>query len=209
MRVQVVPHCPPLQTTPWVLVGHRALDIELIAGHEASLLPAADDQALQVQQLAIIPFIPKAPKMVRCRAVSLIPPKVRESALRKRTTPRKARVGSRLQAMSRRHPMVKSSRIALTPRTLSPVLVSYLASMRTLTPSLTPGRKSRQCGKGCARTVPRRTAPHKTPVDHCLLRKSGQLMRHSQMECNKKHSCLTHALMLGVATKLPTMSWAG
>ena len=156
--------------------------------------------------LAIISFIPKPPKVARCQAMSLIPPRAREMVLRKRTMPRQARVGSRLQVMSRRHPMVKTSRITLTPRTPSPVLVSYLASMRTLTPSLNPERKSKQYGKSSARTVQRRTAPQKTPADHRLLRKSCQPTRCSEMELGKKHSCLTHALMLGVATKLPTTS---
>ena len=46
VRLQVVPHSPLLQTTLQVLVGHWALDVELIASNEASLLPAANDQAL-------------------------------------------------------------------------------------------------------------------------------------------------------------------
>ena len=127
VRVWVLPYSPLLQTTLWVLVGHRALDIELVAGHEASLLPAANDQALQAQQSAIIPFIPKPTKMARCRAAFLIPPKARELALRKRTIPRQVRAGSRPQATSRRHPMVKISRSAFTPRTPSPVLALWRA----------------------------------------------------------------------------------
>ena len=206
MRVQVVPHLPLLQTTPRVPVGHWALDIELIARHEVSLLPAADDQALWAQWLAIIP---KPLKMARCQAASLIPPKAKETVLRKRAMLRQARVGSRPQVMSRRHPMVKTSRIALAPRTPSLVLVSSLVSTRTMTLSLTPERKSRQHGESSARTVPRRTAPQKTPADHHLPRKSCQLTRHSEAELGKKQGCLTHALMLGIMTKLPTISWAG
>ena len=175
---------------------------------EVSLLPTADYQALRAQWLAIILVTAKPPKMVRYQAVSLIPPKVRESALRKRTTPRKVRAGSGPQAMSRRLWMVKISRSALTPRTPSPGLVSYSAGMRTLTPSLTLGRKFRQHGKGHAGTV-LRTAPQKTPTDHHLPRKSRQLMRCSKTELDKKCSCSTPTLMLGVVTKLPTMSWAG
>ena len=190
-------------------MGHRALDLKLIAGHKASLPPTADDQALWAQRLAIIPFIPKPLKTVRCRAVSLIPPKARELALRKRTTPRQVRVGLRPQVMSRRHPRVKTSRSTHTPRTPSPVLVSSLVSMRTLIQSLTLGRRSRQHGKSSTRTAPRRTAPRKTPADHCLQRKSHQPVRCSETELGKKRSCLTHALMLGIMTKLPTMSWAG
>ena len=204
VRVWVVPHLPLLQTTPQVLVGHRALDIKLVAGHEVSLLPTADDQVLGAQRLAIILFTPKLPKLVRCQAVSLIPPKARESVLRKGTMLRKVRAGSRPQAMSRRLPMVKISRSAFTPRTPSPCLVSYSASTRTPMLSLTPGRKSRQLSKGCAGT-----APQKTPVDHHLLRKSCQPMRHSETGLDKKHGCLTHALKLGIVTKLPTMLWAG
>ena len=205
----VVPHLPLLQTIPCVLVGHWALDIKLIARHKVSLLPAANNQALQAQQPAIIPFIPKPPKMVRCQTASLIPPKMRESVLRKRTMPRKVRAGSRPQVTSRRLLMVKISRSALTSRTPSLELVSYLASTRTPTPSPTLERKSRQHSESSTRTVPRRTAPHKTPAFHHLPRKSRQLMRHSKMQLGKKHNCFTHTLMLGVVTKLPTMSRAG
>ena len=204
VRVPVVPHLPLLQTTPRILVGHQALDIKLIARHKASLLPAANDQALWAQWSAIILFIPKPPKMVRCQAASLIPPKVRELALRKRTTPRQVRVELRPQAMSRRHWMVKISRSAFTPRTPSLVLVSSSASTRTPTLSPTLGKRSRQHGESSTRTAPR-----KTPADHHLQRKSCQPMRCSKMQLGKKCSCLTHALMLGITTKLPTMLRAG
>ena len=80
---------------------------------------------------------------------------MRESALRKRTMPKRVRVGSRPQVMSSRHPIVKISRSALTPRTPSLVLVSSSVSMGTLTLSLTPERKSRQLSKSSTRTVPR------------------------------------------------------
>ena len=205
----MVPHLPLLQTTLWNPVGHRPPDINLIARHEASLLPTAGDQAWQAQQLASIPFIPMLLKVARCRAVSLIPPKMREMALRKRTMLRKVREGSRPQVMSRRRPMVKIGRSALTPRTPSLVLVSSLVNTRTLTPSQTPERKSSQHGESGARTVLRRTAPRKTPVDHHLPRKSCQLTRHFVMGLGKKGSCLTHTLMLGVVTKLSTVSRAG
>ena len=92
--------------------GTLALDPKLIAGHKVSLPHTADDWALQAQWLAVIPFIPKPPEMVRCRAASLIPPKARESVLRKRTT-------LRPRAMSRKHPRVKISRSTHTPRTPS------------------------------------------------------------------------------------------
>ena len=48
-----------------------------------------------------------------------------------------------------------------------------------------------------------------TKMDHHLLRKSHQPTRCSKMELGKKCGCLTHALMLGITTKLPTMSQAG
>ena len=191
------------QTTLWVPADHWALDIELIAGHKVSVLLAANNQALWVQQPAVIPFISKPPKTGRCRAASLISPKARELVLRKRTMPRKVRAGSRPQATSRR---LLISRSAFTPRTPSPGLVSYSASTRTPTLSLTSGRKSRKCGKGRARTVPRRAAPCKTPADHHLLRKSCQPIRCSKMECDKKYSCSTHTLMLGI---MPTRLWTG
>ena len=137
--------------------------------------------------------------------MSLIPSpsKMRKTALKKRTMPRKARAGSRPQVMSRRHLMVKIGRSTLTPRTPSPVLVSSSANMRTPTPSQTPVRKSNQHGESGARTVLRRTAPRKTPVDHRLLRKSHQPTRHSVTGLGKK---LVACLMLGVVTKLPTVS---
>ena len=105
--------------------------------------------------------------------------------------------------------MVKIGGSALTPRTPSLVLVSSLANMRTLTLSQTPARKSSQHGKSGVRTVLRRTAPRKTPADHHLLRKSHQQARHSMMGLGKKRGCLTHALMLGIMTKLPMVSQAG
>ena len=145
------------------------------------------------------------PKMTRCQAASLIPPRMREMVLKKR----KVRVGSRPQVMSRRHPMVKIGMSALTPRTPSPVSVSSLANTRTLTLSQTLERKSSQHGKSDTRTVLRRTAQRKTPVDHHLQRKSCQPTRHSVMGLDKKHSCLTHALMLGLMTKLSMVSQAG
>ena len=72
-----------------------------------------------------------------------------------------------------------------------------------------PERKSRQHSKSSARTAPRRTTPRKTPADHRFQRKSHQPMRHSEMELGKKRGCLTYASMLGIVTKLPTMSWSG
>ena len=77
---------------------------------------------------------------------------------------------------------------------------------RTQTQSQTPERKSHQHG---TRTAPKRTAPRKTPGNHRLLRRSCQPMRHSLMGPGKKCGCWTHALMLGITRKLPTVSWAG
>ena len=188
VRVRVIPHLLLLLTTPQDLVGNQALDVDLIAMHKVSLLPAASDQVLQVQQPAAIPFISMLLKVARCRSVSLIPPKTREMVLRKRTMPRKVRAGLGPQVMSRRHPMVKISRSALTPRTPSPVLVSSLANTRTLTLSQTPGRKSSQHGKSGVRTALRRTAPRKTPVNHRLPRKGRQPTRLSVMGPGKKRS---------------------
>ena len=139
-----------------------------------------------------------------CQAASLISPKVRKSVLRKGTMPRQVRARSRPQVTNRRHVRVKISRSAHTPRTPSPVLVSSSASMRTPTQSPTLGRKSRPHSKSSART-----APKKTPVGCCPQRKSHQLMRHFKTKLFKKHGCLTHASMLGIATKSPTMSRAG
>ena len=118
---------PPLLllwTTPWVPVGHRALDIELIAIGEASPLRAANDQALGVLWVVTTPFIPKPPKMAMSLVVSLLPPKVREAVLKKRMTPKRVRVRLRPQVMNSNHPRVKTSRSTHTPRTPSPVLVS-------------------------------------------------------------------------------------
>ena len=157
------PSLPLPRTTLWVLVGHRALDIELIARHRVSPQHAADDQALGALWMVTIPSIPEPPKMATSLAASLIPPKVRKAVLKKRTMLKQARVRSRPQAMNRKHLRVKTSRSTHTPRTPPSVLVSSLASMRTLTLSLNLGRKSRPHGKGSTRTAPRRTAPRKTP----------------------------------------------
>ena len=183
MRVWRDPPLLLLWTTPWVLVGHRALDIELIAVCKVSPLHAANDQALGALWEVTTPFIPKLPKMVMSQAASLIPPKAREAALKKRTMPKQVRVRSRPQATNRKHPGVKTSRSAHTPRTPSPVLVSSLVSTRTPTPSPTLGRKSRQHGKGRARTAPR-----KTPVGCHSQRKSRQLMRGFTMKLGRKPS---------------------
>ena len=207
VRVWVVPHLLLLLTTLQDLVGHQALDIDLIVMHEASLLPVAGNQALRAQQLSITPFIPMLPKMVRCQTESLIPPKMREMVLKKKTMPKKTKTGSRPQVMGRRYLMVKTGRSTLIPRTPSPVLVSSSANMRTLTPSQTLGRKSSQHSKGGARTALRRTSPRKTPAYHHLLRKSHQPTRHSVMGPDKKRGCWTHALMLGGMTKLPMVLW--
>ena len=87
--------------------------------------------------------------------------------------------------------------------------VSSLANMRTQTKSQTLERKSSPSGKSGAQKARRRTVPRKTPVNHCLLRRSCQPMRHSVMGPGKKHSCWTHASMLGITTKLPMASRVG
>ena len=143
--------------------------------------------------------------MVMSLAVSLTPSKVRKAMLKKRTMLKWARVRLRPQAMNRKHPRVKTSRSAHTPRAPPLVLVSSLVSMRTPTLSPTLGRKSRMYGKGSARTGPRRAAQRKTPVVCHPQRKSHQPMRHFVMKLGRKRSCLTHALTLGIVTKLPTM----
>ena len=141
--------------------------------------------------------------------VSLLPPKVREAAVKKRTMPKWTRVRLRPQMMNRKHPKVKTSRSAHTARTPLPVLVSSLASTRTPIPSLTLRRRSRLHGKGSTRTAPRRTAPRRTPVRPCPQRKSCQPMRHFAMKLVRKHGSLTHASTLGITTKSPTRSRAG
>ena len=91
----VVPHLLLHLTTQQDPVDHWALDIDLIAMHKVSLLPAAGDQALWGQWQAIIPFIPMLLKMVRCPAVSLNPPTMRETVWQKMAMPEKTRAGSR------------------------------------------------------------------------------------------------------------------
>ena len=111
--------------------------------HAQSITPAHSWQSGSVdQQLAIIPFVPMLLKMVRCRAASPNPSKMREMALRKMTTPKKTRAGSRPQVMGRWCQMVRSGRSALIPKTPSPALVRSLVNMRTQTQSQTLERKS-------------------------------------------------------------------
>ena len=161
VRVQGVPHLQLLQTTTWIPVGHQAVDIKLIVGHEMSLLPAANDQALQAQWPAAIPFHSQATENGEVLSSESDSSQGEGVGTEEEDNSRKVRAGSRPQVMSRRLLMVKISRSALTPRTPSPGLVSYSVSMRTPTLSLTLERKSRQHGEGSASTVPRRTAPQK------------------------------------------------
>ena len=72
-------------------MGHQALDVDLVAVHEVSLLPAASDQVLWAQWQAIIPFVPMLLKMARCPAASLNPPTMREMAQQKIAMPEKTR----------------------------------------------------------------------------------------------------------------------
>ena len=60
------PHLWLLLTTPQDPAGHGALDVDLVAGHEVSLLPTASDQAPWAQWQAIIPFIPMLLMTARC-----------------------------------------------------------------------------------------------------------------------------------------------
>ena len=55
-------------------MDHGAPDIDLVAVHEASLLPTAGDQTLWAQQQVITLFAPVLVKMARCRAASANPP---------------------------------------------------------------------------------------------------------------------------------------
>ena len=115
---------PPFPTPLDHSMGHRALDIELIARHRVSSLCTADNHALGTLRVVTLPSIPEPPKMAMCLAVSLTPPKVRKAMLKKRTMPKWARARSRPQVMNRRCPRVKTSRSAHTPRTPPLVLVS-------------------------------------------------------------------------------------
>ena len=190
-------------------MGHRALDIELVARHRVSHPCTADDQALGAPRMVTTPSSLKSPKMAMSLAVSLTPSKARKAALKKRATLKWARARLRPRAMNRKCQRVKTSRSTHTPRTPPLVLVSSLLSMRTLTQSLTLGKKSGPHSKSSARTAPRRTAPRKTPVGHHPQRKSCQPMRCFKMKPGKKCSCLAHTLMLGITMKSPTMSRAG
>ena len=69
-KVVVIPHLLLHLTTLWDLVDHRALDINLVAMHKVSFLPAAGDQALWAQWQAIIPFVPMLLKMVSSESES-------------------------------------------------------------------------------------------------------------------------------------------
>ena len=105
VRVWIIPHLWLLLTTPQDQADHGALDVDLVAVHEVSLLPSASDQALWAQWQVVIPFFPTLLKMARCQAVSLNPPTMREMALEMMTMPKKTRVGLRPQVMDRWHQM--------------------------------------------------------------------------------------------------------
>ena len=150
-----------LQTTLLVLMGHRALDIKLIAMREVSPPCAADSQTLGTLQAVTTPFIPKPPKMATSLVVSLLPPKVREMAVKKRTMPKQVGARPRPQAMTRKRLRVKTSRSAHTPRTPSPVLVSSLASTRTLTPESNSGEKVQTTWQRQHKDSPKEDSPKK------------------------------------------------
>ena len=155
-----------LWTAPWVLVGHRALGIKLVAACEAPPLHAADDQGLGALQAVTTPFIPKVLKMVTSLAGRLLPAKAREAAVKKRTTPKWTRVRQRPRAMNRRCPRVKTSRSAHTPRTPLTGVSQLFGEHENTDPESNSKDKVRLHGKGSTRTAPRRTAPRRTPVSH-------------------------------------------
>ena len=158
---------------------HGSLNIKLVARHGVSHPHAANDQALGALRVVATPSIPKSLKMAMSLAVSLTPPKVRKAVL-KRTMPKQARVRSRPRAMNRMRQRVKTSRSTHTPRTPPLVLVNPSESMRTLTQSLTLGRKSRPHGKSSTRTAPRKdsskssSSEEEPPTDEVLQDKARQ-----------------------------------
>ena len=134
---------------------------------------------------------------------------MREMVLEKMTTPKKTRAGSRPQVMDRWHQMAKKGRSTLTPKTPSPALARSLLDRKTQTQSQAPERKFSPSGESGAQKAPRRTALRRSPVNHHLLRRNCQQMRHSTTRPGKKHGCWRHILMLGIATRLPKASQAG
>ena len=90
--------CPPLplpQTTLWVLVSHRTLDIEFVARHRVSHPCTANNQAPGAPWAVATPSTPESLKIATSLAVSLTPPKVRKAMLKKRTMPKWERARSR------------------------------------------------------------------------------------------------------------------
>ena len=66
VRVQVDPPSPTPSDHSMGSGGSPGSRPQAHSWCEVSLPCTADDQVLQAQQLAIIPFIPKPPKMVTC-----------------------------------------------------------------------------------------------------------------------------------------------
>ena len=60
-----------------------------------------------------------------------------------------------------------------------------------------------------ARQKQHKDSPKKDSSGSSSSEESRQPMRCSETELGKKRGCLTHTLMLGIATKFPTMLWAG
>ena len=136
--------------------------------HEASLLPIASNQA---QWPAIILFVPVLPKMARCRATSLNPPKMREMVLKKKTMLKKTRGG--IETSSDGQEASDGEERQEHPHTQDTLTgVSSLANTRTQTWNQTLERKSSLPGKSGTQKALRRTAPQKTPANHRLLKKS-------------------------------------
>ena len=126
----------------------------------------------------------------------------------KMRTPRLARVKWRFQAMARWHSMVKRGKDTLKSKTPSLALAKSLVCTRTLTQSLTPGRRSSPSSRSSTNPAPKRACLPRTRVGH-LPRKSSQLIKHSMTRPGKELSSWTQISMLGSARRLLKASQAG
>ena len=199
VREWIIPHLQLSLTTLRDQVGCGAPEINHAAVPKVSPHPAACDQALSSL---------RSLTAARNQAVSPNCPLRRRTPPMKMRMPRPATVKLRFRAMARQHLMVKRGKDTLKSKTPSLALAMSLVHTRTLTQSLTPGRRSSPSGRSGTNPAPRRACLPRTQVGH-LSRKSSQPTKHSVTRPGKELDSWAQISMLGSARRLLKASQAG
>ena len=164
VREWTVPHLQLSLTTLQDQTGCEASEINHAAMPEVSPHSAAYDQALPA---------PRSLMRVRNQAVVLNSPTRRRMTPMKMRTLRLARVKLRFRVMARWHPMAKKGKGALLSKTPSLGSAKSLVCMRTLTQSLTLGRRSSLAHRSGTNPAPRRTCLPRTQMDYLLRKRTN------------------------------------